>query len=59
MKLGRLDVGFWKYEREPFFEEWFEVSYNKALCGCHIVTVSRLCITWLVSDCYFESGEKK
>lgn len=51
MRLGRLDIGLWKYERKMTLKEWLEISYVKSLCGCHIITISKVCITWLSDEC--------
>jgi len=61
MQIGRLDIGFWKSFRPLNLKQWFEISYMKGYCGCHIFTISRICITWLGDECYnvsFDSEEK-
>lgn len=62
MKIGRLDIGLWKYaknNRWTLRERYFEISHTKSLCGCHIVTISKICITWMGDECYFNPPENE
>jgi hypothetical protein len=55
MQIGRLDIGLWKYPPNSpwkWYQRWFEISYDKGLCGCHLFTVGRICVTWMGDECY-------
>jgi hypothetical protein len=50
MKIKRFDIGFWRRDGKiicckPFFE------YFKADCGCYLLTIGPISITWLGDEC--------
>lgn len=55
MGIGRLHISITKYPpKSPWkwYERWFELSHDKGLCGCHIFSISLICIEWLGDECY-------
>ena len=50
MKIGRLDVGFWRKPDKTI--SWKNgPEYCKGICGCHIWTLGPIAITWLSDEC--------
>lgn len=62
MQIKRLDIGFWRNKRKKIvWGAWFEVTQigrKNRNCGCHILTVGPLAITWMGDECLLASGPK-
>jgi hypothetical protein len=53
MRIGRLDVGLWTRPKGNYtWRDWLTFFRTKACCGCLIVQVGRVDVTWLAGDCY-------
>jgi hypothetical protein len=60
MRLGRLDIGLWKYPRKSI-RNYVTFGYDKGLCGCHLFTFGIVCVTWFGDECLEQEkkGENK
>jgi hypothetical protein len=48
----RLDACLWTHpERAPAWRDWLALEYDVGLCGCRILTVGRVCLTWMGDEC--------
>lgn len=56
MQLGRFEIGIWtNFSNKYSLRDYFEVDYENSLCGCKILTISRLYFTWMNDECYENS----
>lgn len=51
MRLWRFEFGFITFHTEP---KWVW-EYDKGMCGCHILSLGKLYLTWLGNECYYET----
>jgi len=54
MKLGRLHIGLWRHPTGKIDFIWFEILSPRnggCFCGCWIVTLLGVAITWLSDEC--------
>lgn len=58
MRLGRIEAGKWCTHKDSAMV-WFEYLSGKNSCGCVIVTVCNIYVTWLGYECYGVILEKK
>lgn len=60
MRIGRAEFGMTKYHRKDNpLKRFFEISHDKGLCGCHILSVSIFYFTWLGDECYLNPPENE
>jgi hypothetical protein len=55
MRIGRLDVGFSRKPKTKKIKWEWGFSFDKGICGCVILSIGPLYITWLSSGpsgCY-------
>lgn len=52
MRIGRLELGFWRKEGKLVSVNYPYFEYLRGLCGCHLLSVGPLCATWLSDECY-------
>jgi hypothetical protein len=53
MTIWRIDIGLWTTERPLTLKDYLLVEYDKGLCGCHILTISRMYFTFMGNECYY------
>lgn len=60
MRIGRIEIGITKYytSNSPI-GRYFEISYDKGLCGCRILNISVFYFTWMGDECYFNPAENE
>lgn len=59
MRLWRFEVGVWTTARKLTLKDYFEFSYDPGMCGCKILTISRMYFTILGDECYFNPPENE
>lgn len=62
MQIGKFDIGFWRNKRKnivwgPLFEIT-QIGSQEKNCGCHIITIGPIAITWLGNECLFAGRAK-
>ncbi len=51
MQINRLQFGFSSYNDEPITLSNF-IQYDVGICGCKILSIGSIYITWLSKECY-------
>lgn len=53
MRIGKLDISFWRRNGKIIFNPFFEFLYpeNGTYCGCYMLTIFGLCFNWLSDEC--------
>lgn len=59
MRIGRIETGITKFHQPQKWTRYFELSYDKGLCGCHIFSVFIFYFTWMGDECYFNPPENE
>lgn len=57
MKIGRMETGISTGKRK--LVDYFEFSYIKGMCGCHIFSLFIFYFTWMGDECYFNPPENE
>jgi hypothetical protein len=61
LRLGRLHVGFWEWAdgRNRSWRDWPLFYLDRPYCGCTILQIGRLDLTWLSGDCLEYARKEK
>lgn len=52
MRLYRFEFGKWSFLQQTEWKDYFEVSYDKGCCDCHLFSLSLFYFTILGNECY-------
>ena len=51
MKIKRFDIGFWRKPSGRIAWTWPPFEYHNGICGCVLITIGPICITWIGDEC--------